>query len=98
VWPGTLFSPGDRAEGREFGNYTIIREIGHGGMAAVFLAERNDGEFEQQVALKIVRQSVAESRMIERFRRERQILASLNHPNIAKLLDGGVSEAGEPFL
>ncbi len=93
-----LFSKGTSSAGRRFGNYTIIREIGHGGMGAVFLAERNDGEFDQQVALKIVRQSIAESHMIERFRSERQILASLNHPNIAKLLDGGVSDAGEPFL
>lgn len=84
--------------GRQFGNYRIIREIGHGGMGAVYLARRSDGEFEQEVALKIVRQSVAESQMIERFRRERQILASLNHPNIARLLDGSVSSEGEPFI
>ena len=93
-----LFSNGTSSAGRQFGNYTIIHEIGQGGMGVVFLAERNDGEFEQQVALKIVRQSVAESHMIERFRSERQILASLSHPNIANLLDGGVSGAGEPFL
>lgn len=85
-------------EGRRFGHYSIIREIGHGGMGAVYLARRSDGEFEQEVALKIVRQSIAESHLIDRFRRERQILASLNHPNIAKLLDGGVSEKGEPYL
>lgn len=84
--------------GRQFGNYRVIREIGHGGMGAVYLAERTDGEFEQEVALKIVRQSIAESQMIERFRRERQILATLNHPNIARLLDGGVSAEGEPFI
>ena len=84
--------------GRHFGNYEIIREIGSGGMVAVYLARRSDGEFEQEVALKIVRQAIAESQLIERFRRERQILASLNHPNIAKLLDGGVSDTGEPFL
>jgi len=84
--------------GRQFGNYRIIRAIAHGGMGAVYLARRTDGEFEQEVALKIVRQSIAERQMVERFRRERQILASLNHPNIAKLLDGGVSENGEPFL
>ncbi|MEQ1604772.1 MAG: protein kinase [Pyrinomonadaceae bacterium] len=88
----------DSIRGRHFGTYAIVREIGHGGMGAVYLAKRTDGEFEQEVALKIVRQSIAEQNMIERFRRERQILASLNHPNIAKLLDGGVSENGEPFL
>lgn len=84
--------------GRIFGHYKIIREIGHGGMGAVFLAERNDGEFDQQVALKIVRQTIVSAELERHFRRERQILASLNHPNIAKLFDGGVSENGEPFL
>jgi len=83
---------------KHFGNYKIIREIGAGGMGAVFLAERDDGEFTQKVALKIVRQTVAEKEIINRFKRERQILANLNHPNIAKLLDGGVSANGEPFL
>ena len=83
---------------QRFGAYSIEREIGHGGMGAVFLARRNDGEFDQMVALKIVRQSIAESHIIERFKTERQILASLNHPNIARLLDGGVSDTGEPFL
>ncbi|HEX8266306.1 MAG TPA: protein kinase [Pyrinomonadaceae bacterium] len=84
--------------GKQFGHYRIIREIGRGGMGAVFLAERTDGEFEQQAALKIVRQTIFDPESERRFRRERQILASLNHPNIARLLDGGVSENGEPFL
>jgi serine/threonine protein kinase len=84
--------------GKQFGHYKIIREIGYGGMGAVFLAMRDDGEFEQQVAIKIIRQTIAESEIINRFKRERQILATLNHPNIAKLLDGGVSEDGLPFL
>ena len=82
----------------KFGRYTVLREIGRGGMGAVFLAERNDGEYEQQAALKIIRQSFVNEEIERHFRRERQILASLNHPNIAKLLDGGVSEAGELFL
>ncbi len=81
-----------------FGAYRIVHEIGRGGMGAVFLAERSDGEFQQRVALKIVRRSFADSELARRFRRERQILASLNHPNIARLLDGGVSADGEPFL
>jgi eukaryotic-like serine/threonine-protein kinase len=84
--------------GKEFGHYKIVREIGRGGMGAVFLAERSDGEFQQQVALKIVRRTFADSELARRFRRERQILASLNDPNIARLLDGGVSSEGEPFL
>lgn len=89
---------GGNYQGKTFGNYKIVREIGHGGMGAVFLAKRADGEFDQQVALKIVRQTIASNELERHFRRERQILASLNHPNIAKLLDGGVSENGEPFL
>ncbi len=85
-------------EGKEFGHYKVIRELGRGGMGAVFLAERADGEFQQQVALKIVRRTFGDSELARRFRRERQILASLNHPNIARLLDGGVSQEGEPYL
>src|SRR5580765_80905 len=84
--------------GRRFGPYSILREIGRGGMGSVFLAARADGEFEQQVALKIIRPSFADQELERHFRRERQILASLNHPNIAKLIDGGVSETGELFL
>ena len=83
---------------KTFGNYRIIRELGRGGMGVVFLAERADGEFTQNVALKVIRQSFADERLENRFRRERQILASLNHPNIAALHDGGVSRRGEPFL
>jgi serine/threonine-protein kinase len=96
-----FFEDGDSAEeraGQTVGRYRIIREIGRGGMGAVFLAERSDGEFQQRLALKIVRRSFADSDLARRFRQERQILASLNHPNIARLLDGGVSRDGEPFL
>ncbi len=84
--------------GQTVGRYRIIREIGRGGMGAVFLAERSDGEFKQEVALKVVRRSFADSNLARRFRRERQILASLHHPNIAPLLDGGVSTDGEPYF
>jgi tetratricopeptide (TPR) repeat protein/predicted Ser/Thr protein kinase len=89
--------PDDRA-GQTVGHYRIVREIGRGGMGAVFLAERADGEFRQEVALKVVRRSLADPELARRFRREREILAPLNHPNIARLLDGGVSADGEPFL
>ncbi len=91
-------SNGKNYHGKQFGNYKILREIGRGGMGAVFLAERNDGEFNQQVALKIVRQTILDDETERHFRREREILASLNHPNIAGLHDGGVSGAGEAFL
>lgn len=84
--------------GRQFGHYRIMREIERGGMGAVFLAARADGEFNQQVALKIVRASFADPQLSKRFRQERQILARLNHPNIARLLDGGVSAEQESFL
>jgi eukaryotic-like serine/threonine-protein kinase len=84
--------------GKFFGKYKILREVGRGGMGAVFLAERTDGEFEQKVALKIVRQTFLDNELERHFKRERQILAALNHPNIAKLLDGGVSAHGEPYL
>lgn len=96
-----FFDDGDGPEeraGQTVGRYQIMREIGRGGMGAVFLAERSDGEFQQQVALKIVRRSFADADLLRRFRQERQILASLNHPNIARLLDGGVTADGEPFL
>jgi non-specific serine/threonine protein kinase/serine/threonine-protein kinase len=89
--------PNERA-GQRVGPYRIIREIGRGGMGAVYLAERDDGEFDQSVALKLVRRSLGDSDLRRRFRQERQILASLNHPNIARLLDGGVSADGEPYL
>ena len=62
------------------------------------MAERNDGEFNQKVALKIVRQTILDKETERHFRREREILAALNHPNIAHLHDGGVSENGEMFL
>lgn len=88
----------DGRAGQQVGPYRIIREVGRGGMGAVFLAERADGEFNQQVALKVVRRSFADTDLARRFRQERQILASLNHENVARLLDGGVSADGEPFL
>jgi len=93
-----LKTDGQKYQGKRFGSYRILREIGRGGMGSVFLAERADGEFQQQVALKIIRQSFADGELEKHFRRERQILALLNHPNIAVLHDGGVSEKGEPFL
>ena len=89
---------GTNLAGKQFSHYKIVAEIGRGGMGAVFLAERSDGEFEQRVALKIMRQTILDSEAENRFRRERQILAKLNHLNIARLLDGGVSASGEPFL
>ncbi|MEO5823134.1 MAG: protein kinase [Vicinamibacteraceae bacterium] len=84
--------------GKRLGAYRILRELGRGGMGAVYLAERVDGEFQQQVAIKIVRHSVADPDLERRFRVERQVLASLEHPHIARLLDGGVNDADEPYF
>lgn len=82
---------------KKFGHYRILREIGRGGMGTVFAALRDDGEFEQKAALKIIKHGLNTFDIVRRFRRERQILASLTHPNIARLLDGGMSQEGLPF-
>jgi serine/threonine protein kinase/TolB-like protein len=84
--------------GARVGAWRIIREIGRGGMGAVYLAERADGEYEQRAALKVVKRGMDTDEILRRFRRERQILATLEHPNIARLLDGGVTPDGRPFL
>ncbi|MCL2660419.1 MAG: serine/threonine-protein kinase [Acidobacteriaceae bacterium] len=84
--------------GRMVGAYRIVREIGHGGMGAVYLAERADGAFKKSVAVKVLQWNMASSTLAERFRQERQILAGLDHPNIASLHDGGVTEDGLPYL
>ncbi|MEZ5345289.1 MAG: serine/threonine-protein kinase [Pyrinomonadaceae bacterium] len=89
---------GEDLNGKRIGNYRIIREVGRGGMGAVFLAERFDREFDQKVAIKIVHDRFADQTQIERFRNERQILASLKHPNIAHLIDGGTTEHGLPYF
>jgi tetratricopeptide (TPR) repeat protein len=83
---------------RIYGNYRTVRHLGSGGMGAVFLGERADGQFEHTVAIKIIAPYVAGETFRERFRAERQILAGLNHPNITKLLDGGVTPDGTPYI
>lgn len=85
-------------EGRRIGAWRMVRELGRGGMSRVYLAERADGAFEQRVALKLMRADLDSEIEHERFRAERQILASLNHPNIARLLDGGVTDSGVHYL
>lgn len=89
----------ERAPGTRIGPYRLIEEAGQGGMAVVYLAERADGEFRMRVALKLVRAGViAKDSLLRRFREERQILASLEHPGIVRLLDGGVTEDGLPWF
>jgi tetratricopeptide (TPR) repeat protein len=80
------------------GPYAIDRLLGRGGMGTVYLAHRVDGQFSQQVAIKVIDMPLATDLFRDRFRTERQILAGLNHPYIARLLDGGVSEDGELYL
>ena len=82
---------------QRLGPYRIVSAIGQGGMGTVYLAERADGAFEQRVAIKVVRGLLDQDR-VRRFRAERQILASLQHPNIARLVDGGTTDDGWPYL
>jgi serine/threonine protein kinase len=84
--------------GRQIGAYKIEREIGRGGMGEVYLAWRADNEFRKQVAIKVVRRGAGSEFVLRRFRRERQILASFDHPHIARLLDGGTTEDGLPYF
>ena len=84
-------------EGERLGAWRLLRRLGSGGMGAVYLAERADGHFEQRAAIKLIR-GVPNADMLVHFTRERQILATLQHPNIARLLDGGATPAGQPYL
>ncbi|MFN6964826.1 MAG: protein kinase domain-containing protein [Pyrinomonadaceae bacterium] len=84
--------------GRQIGPYRLERELGRGGMGAVYLAERTDGEFRQRVAVKLIKRGMDSDYIIRRFRHERQILASFEHPFIARLLDGGTTSDGVPYF
>ena len=85
------------AADRRLGPYRILSELGQGGMGTVYLAERADGAFAQRVAIKVVR-GLLDADRVRRFRAERQMLASLQHPNIARLIDGGTTDDGWPYL
>lgn len=85
-------------EGQRLGAYRILRRLGSGGMGDVYLAERADEEYHQQVAIKLVRAGAFTPQILGRLRTERQILARLQHPNIARLLDGGRAPDGTPYL
>ncbi len=88
----------DAASGDLIGPYRILRELGHGGMGTVYLAERADEHYRQQVAVKVARSGLEGRDFLLRLRQERQILAHLEHPNIARLLDGGNTGDGAPYL
>jgi serine/threonine protein kinase len=80
------------------GSYRLMSRLGQGGMGAVYLAERADKQYQKQVAIKLIRTTVNNQSLMQRFREERQILANLEHANITRLLDGGSTESGIPFL
>ena len=84
--------------GRRVGSYRIQKLLGYGGMGAVFLANRDDDQFRKNVALKLLRFETSDPAILARFRNERQILAALDHPNIAALYDGGSTEEGLPYI
>ena len=84
--------------GQRIGPYEILNEIGEGGMGTIYLARRADDHYDTQVAIKLVRRGFDSNFTVARFRAERQILANLDHPNIARLLDGGSTEDGQPYL
>ena len=84
--------------GKDLGNYVVDREIGRGGMGAVYEAHRADGEFRLRVAIKVVKRGVDTDFVLKRFRNERQILAALDHPFITRLIDGGTTADGRPYF
>lgn len=94
--PGT--SPVQTRIGSRVGVYQLAKEVGRGGMGDVYRAVRADGQFDKEVAIKLVRGGMDSGFVLERIRIERQILAGLNHPNIARLLDGGTTDDGLPYL
>ncbi|MBI4894039.1 MAG: serine/threonine protein kinase [Acidobacteria bacterium] len=92
------FLPMASKEPAQAGPYRFVKELGRGGMGVVHLAERADGQFEQQVAVKVIKRGMDSDAILRRFRAERQILARLQHEHIARLLDGGLLETGQPYL
>jgi serine/threonine protein kinase/tetratricopeptide (TPR) repeat protein len=97
---GEFFAPMTRGPvaPKSVGPYEIVRTIGKGGMGVVYLARRTDGQIRQDVALKLARVDVDSEEYIRRFKQEREVLYALNHPNIARVLDGGTTEDGQPYF
>ena len=96
--PSCEWHAGQTLEGRRVGPYQLIRSLGKGGMGSVYAASRADQEYKKVVAIKLVTAGLDTEEMLQRFRKERQLLASLDHPYIARLLDGGSTEDGLPYL
>jgi serine/threonine-protein kinase len=100
LFPGLTDEPAEAplAPGTLLGAWRVLHEIGRGGMGEVYLAERADGAFERTAAIKVVKRGMDTAEVLRRFRAERRILATLDHPNIARLLDGGATPDGRPFI
>ncbi len=96
--PSPPMNPPSVPVGRRIGQYRVLSEIGHGGMGAVYRAVRDDDQYQKQVAIKLIRGGMASEYTIKRFKAERQILANLEHANIARLIDGGTTEEGAPYF
>src|ERR1041384_4152405 len=86
------------ASGQLIGAYRVVREIGRGGMGAVYLAERADEQYHKRVAIKLIKRGMDTDAVLRHFRNERQILATLDHPNIARLFDAGTTSDGLPYF
>ena len=86
------------ALGERLGAYRLVQELGRGGMSVVYLAERDDQRFQKRVAVKLIRDHLGDARFLARFQAEREILARLEHPAVARILDGGETERGIPYL
>ena len=84
--------------GERIGAYRLVRDLGSGGMGAAYLANRADAAYERAVAIKIVKRGMDTDAILRRFRHERQIVADLDHPNIARLVDGGTTGDGLPYF
>jgi serine/threonine protein kinase len=91
-------NPGENLEGTVAGEWRLVKEIGRGGMGTVYKAVRGDGEFSIEAAVKVLGRGFNSQMLLDRFRRERRILAGLEHPNIARLLDGGKMASGQPYF
>jgi len=96
--PGVFEEPSGSVAGEHIGPYVLVSLLGRGGMGEVWVAERRDGQFEQNVALKLLRRGIDSEGIRRRFLQERQVLAHLDHPNIARLLDGGEAPDGRPYF
>ena len=93
-----LYETAGPQAGERIGPWELLEEIGHGGMGTVYLGRRADEAFEKKVAIKLVRGGMASESVLRRFRTERQILANLEHPHIARLIDGGAADDGRPYF